>query len=232
MRSLVLKRAFDLITVILMMPLWLAVLLIIALLVWQQLGVPVLFYQKRPGCRARIFEMIKFRTMSNDRDVQGKWLPDEARLTPMGRWLRSTSLDELPELINVLRGEMSLVGPRPLLVEYLGRYNPEQTRRHEVLPGLTGWCQINGRNALSWEQKFALDVWYVDHRSFWLDVKILILTVEKVFVRHGISAQDHATMPEFNPTGSAEIHQNNEKHEHTDYLVTGHNRGSQRASKS
>ena len=210
MRSLALKRTFDLVAVILTTPLWLPVLVIVALLVRLKLGVPVLFRQKRPGHRGEIFELIKFRTMIDRRDAAGRLLPDETRLTPFGRWLRSTSLDELPELINVLRGEMSLVGPRPLLVEYLGRYTLEQTRRHEVLPGLTGWCQINGRNALTWEQKFALDVWYVEHRSLWLDVKILFLTVGQVFVRHGISAQDHATMPEFKPANSAEIHQNNE----------------------
>jgi lipopolysaccharide/colanic/teichoic acid biosynthesis glycosyltransferase len=185
-------------------------LVIIALLVRLKLGVPVLFRQKRPGYRTKIFELIKFRTMRDDCDARGHWLPDEMRLTPFGAWLRSTSLDELPELINVLRGEMSLVGPRPLLVEYLGRYTSEQTRRHEVLPGLTGWCQINGRNALTWEQKFALDVWYVEHRSIGLDMKILFRTVGQVFARHGISAQNHATMPEFKPANSTGIHQNSE----------------------
>jgi lipopolysaccharide/colanic/teichoic acid biosynthesis glycosyltransferase len=145
--------------------------------------------------------------MRDDRDVQGILLPDEVRLTPLGRWLRSTSLDELPELINVLRGKMSLVGPRPLLVEYLGRYTSAQTRRHDVLPGLTGWCQINGRNALTWEQKFLFDVWYVEHRSFWLDVKILFLTVGQVLGRRGISAQSHATMPEFRAAITAETHE-------------------------
>jgi lipopolysaccharide/colanic/teichoic acid biosynthesis glycosyltransferase len=199
MRDLRLKRIFDLAAVILTLPLWLPVFIVIALLVRLKLGVPVLFHQKRPGYRTEIFELIKFRTMRDNRDTQGRLLPDEARLTPFGRWLRATSLDELPELINVLCGEMSLVGPRPLLVEYLGRYTPEQTRRHGVLPGLTGWCQINGRNALTWEQKFALDVWYVEHRNLWLDLKILLLTLGQVIARHGISAKDHATMPEFKP---------------------------------
>jgi lipopolysaccharide/colanic/teichoic acid biosynthesis glycosyltransferase len=205
MRSLALKRTFDLVTVILTVPLWLTVLAVIASLVRVKLGAPVLFRQKRPGYRMEIFELIKFRTMRDDRDAQGRLLPDEARLTPLGRWLRSTSLDELPELINVLRGKMSLVGPRPLLVEYLGRYTSEQLRRHEVPPGLTGWCQVNGRNALTWEQKFSLDVWYVEHRSFWFDVKILFLTVGQVLARRGISALDHATMPEFKPDNQSEV---------------------------
>jgi lipopolysaccharide/colanic/teichoic acid biosynthesis glycosyltransferase len=141
--------------------------------------------------------MYKFRTMRDARDEKGKLLPDEQRLTQLGRFLRSTSLDELPELFNVLRGEMSLVGPRPSLMQYLERYSPEQARRHEVKPGITGWAQINGRNAISWEEKFALDVWYVDHQSLWLDLKILLLSVWKVVRRDGISAESHATMPEF-----------------------------------
>ena len=199
MRSLVLKRAFDLVAVAMTLPLWAPVLGVGALLVRLRLGSPVFFRQQRPGRDARAFEMVKFRTMRELRDQQGRLLPDEARLTRFGRWLRSTSLDELPELINVLRGEMSLVGPRPLLMQYLERYNPEQRRRHEVLPGLTGWCQINGRNALTWEQKFTLDVWYVEHRSFWLDLKILVRTVGQVFAQRGISARNHATMPEFRP---------------------------------
>jgi lipopolysaccharide/colanic/teichoic acid biosynthesis glycosyltransferase len=141
--------------------------------------------------------MYKFRTMRDARDEKGKLLPDEQRLTQLGRFLRSTSLDELPELFNVLRGEMSLVGPRPSLMQYLERYSPEQARRHEVKPGITGWAQINGRNAISWEEKFALDVWYVDHQSLWLDLKILLISVWKVVRRDGISAESHATMPEF-----------------------------------
>jgi lipopolysaccharide/colanic/teichoic acid biosynthesis glycosyltransferase len=180
-----------------MTPLWLPVLAVLALLVRAKLGSPVLFRQKRPGMDARIFELIKFRTMTDARDARGNLLPDAARLTPFGRWLRSSSLDELPELLNVLRGEMSLVGPRPLLVQYLERYSPVQRRRHEVPPGITGWAQVNGRNALSWEEKFALDVWYVDNRSLWLDVRILALTVGQVVFRRGISAPGEATMPEF-----------------------------------
>ena len=193
------KRVFDLIAVVLTAPLWLPVLAVVAALVRWKLGSPVFFRQQRPGYHERIFALIKFRTMTDARDAAGNLLSDAARLTPFGRWLRATSLDELPELLNVLRGEMSLVGPRPLLVEYLPRYEPEQRRRHEVRPGLTGWCQVNGRNALSWEQKFALDVWYVDHETLWLDLKILFMTVGQVLFRKGISASDHATMPEFKP---------------------------------
>jgi len=194
-----LKRFFDLLAVLLTAPLWLPVLAVVAALVRWKLGSPVFFRQQRPGYHERIFALIKFRTMTDERDAASQLLPDAARLTPFGRWLRATSLDELPELLNVLRGEMSLVGPRPLLVEYLPRYSSEQRRRHDVLPGLTGWCQVNGRNALSWEQKFALDVWYVDHRTLWLDLKILFMTVGQVLFRKGISASDHATMPEFKP---------------------------------
>ena len=166
-------------------------------------GRPVHFIktlQKRPGFREKIFELIKFRTMTDVRDETGRLMADDRRLTPFGRWLRSTSLDELPELINILKGEMSLVGPRPLLVQYLPRYSAEQKRRHEVKPGLTGWVQVNGRNALSWEEKFKLDVWYVDNRTFWLDLKILALTVWQVLARRGISAEGHATMPPFEGT--------------------------------
>jgi len=194
-----LKRVFDLMAVVATALLWLPVLAVVAALVRWKLGSPVFFRQQRPGYHERIFALIKFRTMTDARDAAGQLLSDAARLTPFGRWLRATSLDELPELLNVLRGEMSLVGPRPLLVEYLPRYEPEQRRRHEVRPGLTGWCQVNGRNALSWEQKFALDVWYVDHRTLWLDLKILFMTVGQVLFRKGISASDHATMPEFKP---------------------------------
>ena len=193
------KRVFDLMAVVATALLWLPVLAVVAALVRWKLGSPVFFRQQRPGYHERIFALIKFRTMTDARDAAGQLLSDAARLTPFGRWLRATSLDELPELLNVLRGEMSLVGPRPLLVEYLPRYEPEQRRRHEVRPGLTGWCQVNGRNALSWEQKFALDVWYVDHRTLWLDLKILFMTVGQVLFRKGISASDHATMPEFKP---------------------------------
>jgi lipopolysaccharide/colanic/teichoic acid biosynthesis glycosyltransferase len=199
MHGLALKRLFDLVGVIVTAPLWLLVLAVIGVLVRVKLGRPVFFCQKRPGLHGEIFELIKFRTMTDKRDAAARLLPDAERLTPFGRWLRATSLDELPELLNVLRGEMSLVGPRPLLVEYLPRYAPEQARRHDVLPGLTGWCQVNGRNALSWEQKFALDIWYVEHRRFWLDLKILFLTIGQVVARRGVSAAEHATMPEFRP---------------------------------
>ncbi|WP_318651950.1 sugar transferase [Pseudomonas sp. PDM11] len=170
---------------------------ILALCIRRKLGSPVIFSQMRPGMHGKPFEMVKFRTMLDAFDASGNPLPDSQRMTPFGRLLRSTSLDELPELWNVLKGEMSLVGPRPLLMEYLPLYSPEQYRRHEVRPGVTGWAQINGRNALSWEDKFKLDVWYVDNRSFWLDCKILFLTVKKVLVRDGISADGEATMTKF-----------------------------------
>jgi sugar transferase EpsL len=195
--SLLTKRLFDLVAVIVAAPLWVPVLLVLAVLVRVKLGAPVFFRQKRPGRNERIFELVKFRTMTDGRDATGVLKPDAERLTAFGRWLRGTSLDELPELWNVLKGEMSLVGPRPLLVQYLERYSPEQRRRHAVPPGLTGWAQINGRNAISWEEKFALDVWYVDHRSLALDVKILFRTVWQVVRREGISAPGDATMPEF-----------------------------------
>jgi sugar transferase EpsL len=195
--SLLTKRLFDLVAVIVAAPLWVPVLLVLAVLVRVKLGTPVFFRQKRPGRNERIFELVKFRTMTDERDATGALKPDAERLTAFGRWLRGTSLDELPELWNVLKGEMSLVGPRPLLVQYLERYSPEQRRRHAVPPGLTGWAQINGRNAISWEEKFALDVWYVDHRSIAIDVKILFRTVWQVVRREGISAPGDATMPEF-----------------------------------
>jgi lipopolysaccharide/colanic/teichoic acid biosynthesis glycosyltransferase len=158
----------------------------------------------RPGLHGKPFVMLKFRTMTDQRDANGELLPDDLRLTRFGKWLRSTSLDELPELFNVLKGEMSLVGPRPLLMEYLPRYTPEQARRHEVKPGITGWAQVNGRNALSWEEKFQLDVWYVDHWNLWLDMKILLLTIWKVLKREGISAEGSATMPVFTGNASQE----------------------------
>lgn len=172
-------------------------LLVLMYLVRRKLGSPIFFRQVRPGLHGQPFEMIKFRTMTDARGPDGAWLPDAERLTPFGRWLRATSLDELPELWNVLKGDMSLVGPRPLLMEYLPLYTPEQARRHEVRPGITGWAQVNGRNAISWEEKFKLDVWYVDNRSLWLDIKILWLTVKKVLRRDGISAEGEATMPKF-----------------------------------
>jgi lipopolysaccharide/colanic/teichoic acid biosynthesis glycosyltransferase len=160
-------------------------------------GSPVFFRQRRPGRHGRAFEVVKFRTMNDARDADGKLLPDEQRLTKVGAFLRATSVDELPQLWNVLRGEMSLVGPRPLLMQYLPRYSDEQARRHDVLPGITGWAQINGRNTLAWSEKFALDVWYVDHWTPWLDVLILAKTTQRVVVREGISSEGHATMPEF-----------------------------------
>jgi len=169
----------------------------IALAIRLNLGSPVLFRQMRPGIHGRPFCMLKFRTMRSETNVEGILLSDEERLTPWGKKLRSTSLDELPELINVVRGEMSLVGPRPLLMRYLHRYTPEQARRHDVLPGITGWTQVNGRNALSWEEKFRLDTWYVDNWSIGLDFRILAMTIYKVWKREGISADSHATMPEF-----------------------------------
>jgi len=196
------KRATDLLLALSLLPLWAPLLLLLALVVRLKLGSPVLFRQPRPGYRGRVFVLYKFRTMTDERDVAGQLLPDAERLTPFGQWLRRTSFDELPELINVLRGEMSFVGPRPLLVEYLQRYTPEQARRHDVLPGITGWAQINGRNALAWPDKFRLDVWYVDHRSWWLDARILALTVSKVLKREGISAPGDATMPKFQGTSS------------------------------
>ena len=195
-----LKRVFDLFFVSLGLVLVILPLLVLAWTVGSRLGSPVFFRQVRPGLHGRCFKMVKFRTMTDERGSDGQLLPDEVRLTPFGRWLRATSLDELPELWNVLKGDMSLVGPRPLLLEYLPLYTPEQARRHEVRPGITGWAQINGRNAISWEAKFKLDVWYVDNRSLWLDIKILWLTVKKVLERDGISAAGEATMPRF--TGS------------------------------
>ena len=187
------KRLFDLALTLPGLVLISPVMLAVAALVRWKHGSPVLFSQVRPGYRGELFTLRKFRTMTDARDPQGNLLPDAERLTPLGRFLRASSLDELPELFNVLRGEMSLVGPRPLLVEYLDRYTPEQARRHEVLPGITGWAQINGRNALTWEEKFRLDVWYVDHWSLALDLKILWLTLVKVFRREGISQPGHAT---------------------------------------
>lgn len=192
-----LKRLWDVLGASLGLLILFPVILILAWLIQRRLGSPVLFHQVRPGLRGRPFRMIKFRTMRDALGADGQPLPDAERMTPFGRWLRSTSLDELPELWNVLKGDMSLVGPRPLLMEYLPLYSPEQSRRHEVRPGVTGWAQINGRNALSWEDKFRLDVWYVDNQSLWLDLKILYLTVKKVLVRDGISAEGEATMSKF-----------------------------------
>ena len=179
------------------------VLLLLAILIALRLGRPVLFTQTRPGLHGKPFCMLKFRSMTSVCDVSGNLLPDEQRLTSFGQRLRSTSLDELPGLWAVFKGDMSLVGPRPLLMEYLPLYTPEQARRHDVRPGITGWAQVNGRNAISWEEKFALDVWYVDNQSLWLDIKILLLTVKKVFVREGISAAGEATMSKFTGTPQA-----------------------------
>lgn len=191
------KRFFDFIVSLFALLLLSPLMLILSLLVRFNIGSPILFKQERPGLNGHVFNMLKFRTMLNDTDSQGRLLPDEKRITKFGAFLRSTSLDELPGLINVLKGEMSLVGPRPLLVQYLPLYNKEQARRHDVRPGITGWAQVNGRNAISWEDKFKFDVWYVDNHSFLLDLKILFLTVKKVFVREGISADGEATMPLF-----------------------------------
>lgn len=195
------KRILDLSAALLGLILLAPIILILAILIRQKLGSPVFFTQTRPGLHGKPFKMVKFRTMTDARDADSNLLPDNIRLTAFGRFLRSTSLDELPELLNVLKGDMSLVGPRPLLMEYLPHYSPEQARRHEARPGITGWAQINGRNAISWESKFQLDVWYVDNQSFWLDLKIVVLTIKKVFVREGISAEGEATMPKF--TGSS-----------------------------
>ncbi|MDM7861409.1 sugar transferase [Alteromonas sp. ASW11-36] len=192
------KRMFDFLVAFIVLLVAAPVILIVALLVAIKLGRPVLFSQQRPGKDGKIFRMYKFRSMTDARDQQGELLPDAERLPAFGRLLRSTSLDELPGLWNVLKGDMSLVGPRPLLVEYLPLYSDEQARRHEVRPGITGWAQVNGRNAISWQQKFEYDVWYVNNQSFWLDVKILFLTVKKVLVRADISQDNQATMEKFN----------------------------------
>jgi sugar transferase EpsL len=191
------KRLFDLLIAgVILLPL-MPVLIVLAVLVRWRLGSPILFRQIRPGLHGKPFTIFKFRTMTDARDADGNLLSDEDRCPAFGRFLRSTSLDELPEIWNVIRGDMSLVGPRPLVMEYLPRYNAEQARRNDVLPGITGWAQINGRNAISWPDKFKLDVWYVDHWSLWLDLKILVLTAVKVFKREGVSAPGELTAPEF-----------------------------------
>lgn len=191
------KRLMDLVLTLPGLLVLSPLLLIIAILVGLNYGSPIIFRQKRPGYLGKPYWLYKFRTMTNDRDSENNLLPDNERITRLGHFLRSYSLDELPELFNVLRGEMSLVGPRPLLMQYLERYSPEQARRHNVLPGITGWAQINGRNALTWEEKFKLDVWYVDHCTFFLDIKILLVTAIKVLRREGISQPGHATAEEF-----------------------------------
>ena len=191
------KRLFDLIIAFSTLLILLPVIIVVALLIRFKLGSPILFTQNRPGLKGNVFKMMKFRTMLDGKDKHGNLLPDNERMTKFGTFLRSTSLDELPGLFNVLKGDMSLVGPRPLLVQYLPLYSSEQACRHNVRPGITGWAQVNGRNAISWEQKFKLDVWYVDNQSFLLDIKILLLTVKKVFVREGISADGHVTIEPF-----------------------------------
>lgn len=191
------KRAMDLVGALAALVLLSPIVVVLCILVRSKLGSPVFFRQVRPGIEGRPFKMVKFRTMTDERSPDGALLPDHQRLTALGAWLRSTSLDELPELFNVLKGDMSLVGPRPLLMDYLSLYNDRQARRHEVRPGITGWAQINGRNALSWEEKFELDVWYVDNHSLWLDIKILFRTVLQVLKRDGISHGEDATMPRF-----------------------------------
>ena len=199
----VLKRPFDIAVAAVALVVLLPVMAVVALVVAVAIGRPVLFRQVRPGRGGVPFTIVKFRTMSDERDAAGALLPDGARLGEVGRWLRSTSLDELPELWNVLRGDMSLVGPRPLLMQYLPRYSPEQARRHEVRPGITGWTAVNGRNAIGWDEKLALDVWYVDHRSFLLDLRILALTLGSVLRRDGITSAGQATVQEFLPTPPA-----------------------------
>lgn len=198
------KRIFDLLLMLLLAPILIPVLALITILVAVYLGRPVIFKQERAGYRGKPFTLYKFRSMTDARDKHGNLLPDEARLTKFGRFLRASSLDELPELWNVLRGEMSIIGPRPLLLAYLPRYNAEQARRHDVLPGITGWAQVNGRNNVSWEIKFALDVWYVDHWSVWLDIRTLFKTLVKVFTREGINMPGNATATEFMGTSPAE----------------------------
>ncbi|MEZ9482501.1 sugar transferase [Vibrio splendidus] len=196
------KRLFDFLTSIIAFILLSPIIALVAWKIRKNLGSPVFFRQTRPGLNGKPFEMMKFRSMKDAVDAKGNQLPDDERMTPFGDKLRSSSLDELPGLWNVLRGDMSLVGPRPLLVQYLPLYNKEQSRRHDVRPGITGWAQINGRNAISWEDKFELDVWYVDNRTFWLDIKILFLTVKKVFVKEGITAEGHVTTEAFKGTSN------------------------------
>lgn len=195
------KRVFDIVVALIALIILAPVILIVAFLIRFKLGTPIFFHQLRPGLRGDEFKMIKFRTMLDSFDKSQKQLPDEKRITRFGSFLRSTSLDELPELWNVLKGDMSLVGPRPLLMEYLPLYSKEQFRRHEVRPGITGWAQVNGRNSISWEDKFKLDVWYVENQSFWLDLKILTLTLKKVLIREGISLEGHMTTEKFKGNG-------------------------------
>jgi lipopolysaccharide/colanic/teichoic acid biosynthesis glycosyltransferase len=193
--QLFLKLLFDIIVSLTLIILLAPLILFIALLIWVTMGRPILFRQRRVGYKGQVFTIYKFRTMTEERDEHGNLLPDEQRLTRFGRFLRETSLDELPELFNVLKGDMSLVGPRPLLVEYLPYYTPEERKRHNMRPGITGWAQVNGRNAITWDQKLALDVWYVDNWSLWLDFKIILMTIIKVIKREGISTNGYATAP-------------------------------------
>lgn len=193
----ILKRLIDIVVSALLLLVLSPLMFVVAILVRAKLGSPIFFRQQRPGLHGKPFVLVKFRTMLDAHGPDGTPLPDSERLTPFGKWLRSTSLDELPELWNVLKGDMSLVGPRPLLMQYLPLYTPAQRRRHDVCPGLTGWAQVNGRNALTWPDKFALDLWYVDNHSLWVDAKIVAMTVRQVFVRHGISAEGEATMSYF-----------------------------------
>lgn len=193
------KRFLDFIIVLIaLLIIWPFLLLITIWLHFANKGAGAFFFQERPGKNGRIFKVTKFKTMTDERDANGNLLPDAGRLTKVGRFVRSTSIDELPQLINVLKGDMALIGPRPLLPQYLPLYSKEQARRHEVRPGITGWAQVHGRNAISWTKKFELDVWYVDHCSFWLDIKIIFLTIKKVFIREGISQKGQATMEMFN----------------------------------
>ena len=196
------KCIFDCVAAFLALLLLSPLLLLVSVFVRLRLGLPVLFRQQRPGLANRPFQLLKFRTLTNQRDASGILLPDAQRLTPLGCWLRSTSIDELPELLNILRGEMSFIGPRPLLMDYLPLYDSAQIRRHNVKPGLTGWAQINGRNALSWEEKFLLDVWYVDHQNFCLDLRIFLVTIWKVIRREGITAAGEATTQPFRGSAS------------------------------
>ncbi|OMP66636.1 sugar transferase [Domibacillus epiphyticus] len=198
------KRFFDIVCSLSGLIILSPVILVSAILIRFKLGSPIVFKQQRPGLHGKPFFVYKFRTMTDERDSSGAMLPDAVRLTKFGQLLRKLSLDELPQLFNVLKGDISVIGPRPLLMEYLDLYTPEQARRHEVRPGITGWAQVNGRNAISWEEKFKLDVWYVDNRSFWLDMKILFMTVQKVFRSEGISQTGHVTMEKFTGTKGAE----------------------------
>lgn len=193
MGKLLFERTLALFLIMLLSPIY----IIVSLIIWMKLGRPIFFRQKRPGLNEKIFEMYKFRTMRDDRDEGGELLPNEQRLSPAGNYIRATSLDELPQIYNVLKGDMSFIGPRPLVIEYLEFYNDEQKRRHNVKPGLTGWAQVNGRNAISWDQKFEYDVWYVDNQSFWLDIKIILLTLKKVTKRSDISSGTEFSMKRF-----------------------------------